>query len=143
MILTVTATTGLTQDLPQLNGPTVPEWGGPQAGLPGTAFAKVLQDVVSGEYPVVSYWKQTLIVSDNRIPALESDVSAYTFTLPTAGSPVTVTARLLFRRVFQEEMDARGWDTPDILMEQVQTTLEAQPWWRYCFPLALRSSMVP
>jgi hypothetical protein len=143
MILTIGATTGLTQELPLRDGPTVPEWGGPQAGLPGIAFAKVLQDVVSGEYPVVSYWKQTLIVSDNRIPALESDVSAYTFTLPRAGGPVTVTAELLFRRVFYEEMDARGWDTPDILMEQAQTTLVAQSWWRYCFPLALQSNMIP
>ena len=143
MILTVTATTELAQDLPQLAGPTVPEWGGPQAGFPGTAFAKVLQDVVSGEYPVVSYWKQTLIVSDNRIPALEADTSTYTFTLPTAGGPITVTAGLLFRRAFQEEMADRGWDTPDIVMEQVQATLETLPWWRYCFPLVLRSSVVP
>jgi hypothetical protein len=67
MILTISATDGEGQTLPQLSGPTVPEWGGAQSGLPGKAYAKVLCDVVSGEYPVVSYWRQALIISDNRI----------------------------------------------------------------------------
>jgi hypothetical protein len=137
-ILTVIATDGQDQALSQQGGPTVPDWGGAQGGLPGKAFAKVLRDIKTGESPVVSYWKRALIVSDNRIPATGSDTSVYTFVTPVAGGPVTVTAELRFRRVFQAVMDAKGWDTPDIVMEQAQATLSAQPWRDVFLPLALR-----
>jgi len=143
MILVLTTTLASGQGLPQLAGPTVPAWGGAQAGSPGTAFAKVLQDVVSGQAPVVSYWKQSLIVSDNRIAALESDVSSYTFSLPAGGGPVTVTAELLFRRLFQEELDARGWDSPDIMMEQEQPVLMTDPWWSLFLPLVKSQEPLP
>ena len=123
MILTVMATGGQGLPLLQRGGPTVPEWGGAQAGLPGKAFAKVLRDVKSGQSPVVSYWKQTLIVSDNRIPALGSDSSMYTFATPAEGGPVTVTAELRFRRVFQSVLEAKRWDAPDIMMQERQVTL--------------------
>ncbi len=83
LILTVSATDGQGRPLPFLSGPTVPDWGGAPAGAPGKAFAKVLQDAVTGESPVVSYWKQAFIVSDNRIPALGSATSVYTFTAPS------------------------------------------------------------
>jgi hypothetical protein len=126
LILTVLATDGLGQVLVQQDGPVVPEWGGDQAGLPGKAFAKVLRDVQSGESPVVTYWKQALIESDNRIPAMEGDVSAYAFELPLAGGPLTVTAELHFRRTFQAVMDAKGWGEADILMERAQITLPEQ-----------------
>lgn len=138
MLLTVTATDGLGQALSQQSGPTIPDWGGPQAGLPGKAFAKVLRDAATGESPVVSYWKQALIVSDNRIPALEDDTSIYTFAAPAAGSPVTVTAELRFRRAFQSVMDAKGWDVPDIVMEETQTTFSVQPWWTCHLPLVFQ-----
>jgi len=55
MILAVTATGGQGQALSLQGGPTVPDWGGAQAGQPGTAFAKVLHDAQTGESPVVSY----------------------------------------------------------------------------------------
>jgi hypothetical protein len=101
----------------------VPDWGGAQAGLPGTVFAKILQDVETAGSPVMSYWKQALIVSDNRIPALASDSSRYGFEMSTSSDPVTITAELRFRRGFQSEMDARGWRTPDIVMERSELTL--------------------
>ena len=128
MILVLTATNGQEQTLLLQSGPTVPEWGGAQAGRPGVAFAKVLRDVQSGASPVVSYWKQALIVSDNRIPALESDVSAYTFAAPVSGGPVTITAELRLRRAFQALMDAKGWSTPDVVMEEEQVELSTTPW---------------
>ena len=127
MILTVTAADARGQLLAQQSGPTVPDWGGAQAGLPGTAFAKVLRDVATGESPVVSYWKQALIISDNRIPAMGSHTSVYAFAAPVAGGPVTVTAELRFRRAFQSLMEARGWSTPDVVMEQRQVVLPAEP----------------
>jgi hypothetical protein len=140
MILTLAATDGQGQALSLQGGPAVPDWGGPQAGLPGKAFAKVLRDVESGESPVVSYWKQALIVSDNRIPAMESDASVYSFALPpTAGGLVTVTAELRFRRILQSVMDAKGWSTPDIVMEEARATLYAAPTWDIFLPLVHRN----
>lgn len=127
LILTVVAEDGQGQALPLLAGSLVPEWGGAQAGLPGKAFAKVLRDVKTGEEPVVSYWKQTLIVSDNRIPALGSNRSAYTFAAPAGGGPVTVIAKLRFRRTFQAVMEAKGWNEPDIVMEQIHAAIGRTP----------------
>jgi hypothetical protein len=83
----------------------------------------VLRDVQTGEEPVVSYWKQALIASDNRIPAMGSDRTAYTFAAPPGGGPVTVTAELCFRRTFQAVMDAKGWHEPDIVMEYERLVL--------------------
>lgn len=70
-------------------------------------MAKVLYDVKTGEMPVVNYWKQTLIAEDNRIPAMGTDTSTYTYQMPEEGA-VFVTAELRFRRLFQAEKDARG-----------------------------------
>ena len=138
LILTVRASDGAGRDLARLSGATVPEWGGAQAGRPGQAFAKVLQDVASGEAPVVSYWKQARIVSDNRIAALSNDTSAYVFAAPAAGGPITITAELRFRRAFQDLMDAKGWGAPDVVMEQAQMTLSAHAWWRVYLPVIVR-----
>ena len=137
MILVVEATGGQGQDLTLLDGSTVPGWGGAQAGLPGKAFAKLLRDAQTGEWPVVSYWKQTFLVSDNRIPALDSDASTYEFALPSASGAVTVTAELRFRRVFQGVTDARGWDKPDVVMEEAWAVLPTAPWKETFLPLAL------
>ncbi len=133
MILTVSASDGEGRALAQRSGPTVPEWGGAQAGLPGRAFAKVLQDVVTGEAPVVSYWKQALIVSDNRIPARQADTSAYVFEAPAEGE-VEVVAELRFRRVFQELADAKQWDKPDIVMERERAEVTVAPRWHGYLP---------
>ena len=140
MILTVAVTDGQGQALSQKGGSTVPEWGGAQAGLPGKAFAKVLRDAQTGQSPVVSYWKQTFIVSDNRIPAMGSDTAVYTFAAPAAGGPVTITAELRFRRAFQLLMDSRGWVAPDVVMQEAQVSLITQPWWNFYLPLILHNS---
>lgn len=124
--------------LEYLKGPSVPEWGGAQAGLPGTAYAKILQDVMTEEYPVVSYWNQTRILSDNRIPALGTAVSNYIFSEPGDGGMVTITATLIFRRTFQAEMDARAWGSNDILMESTTLALLAEPGWLRFLPLISR-----
>lgn len=138
MILTIVAIDGEGRVLSQLGGPTVPEWGGPEAGLPGTAFAKVLRDIESGEAPVVTYWKQAVIASDNRIPAMGSDTSTVTFASPAAGGAVAITARLRFRRTFHDTLDTRGWDTPDILMEEKTVSLPLERWWAVFLPIVLR-----
>jgi hypothetical protein len=138
MILTVGASDEEERGLTQESGPVVPDWGGAQAGLPGKAFAKVLQDVETGEAPVVSYWKQSLIVSDNRIPAMASDVSTYAFAAPAAGGQVDVTVDLRFRRAFQGMMDERGWETPDVAMAHAVDSISLRPWWQVFMPCVLR-----
>jgi hypothetical protein len=128
LILVVKAVEG--QDLPLSlqSGPSLPAWGGEQAGSPGKIYAKVLRDAVSGKYPVVSYWKPSTIFSDNRLPALGSDTSRYIFAAPTFTDQVVVTAELRFRRLFQAEAEARCWDSPDILMDvkSIQITVATQ-----------------
>jgi len=141
MILLVTATSGRDSPLPLLSGPTVAAWGGEVAGRPGKAYAKVLRDVITGESPVVSYWRQTLIESDNRIPAFGSDVSSYDFALPEGGGQIGVEARLLFRRAFQSLVDQRGWDLGEITMETEQLVVSTAPaTWIY-LPMMARSDL--
>ena len=93
-----------------------------QAGLSGTAFAKVLRSVVSGEYPVF-YWKQALILSDNRIPAFGTDTSVFSFVVPSAAGTATISVQLRFRRAFEDLLDVKGWDSPDIIMEEESLSL--------------------
>jgi hypothetical protein len=138
LILVVSATGDQGGPLVQREGPTVPAWGGDQAGLPGKAFAKVLRDEQTGESPVVSYWKPVSIASDNRIPALAGDTSTYTFALPTTGGPVTVDAELRFRRLFQPLMDDKGWSTPDVIMEERHIELTTEPAYRLFLPLIVK-----
>ena len=123
LILVVSADNDFEGPLTLVDGPEVPSWGGYQAGLPGVVYAKVLRDIQSGEAPVVSYWKQTAILSDNRLPAMGSHTSTYSFNLPTNGGDIVISARLIFRRVFQDIADQKGWDIPDINMREITRTL--------------------
>jgi len=118
------------EELLQLDGPVVPEWGGEgdpdegyYAGLPGKAYAKVLKELKTGVVPTGAYWNLTRIISDNRIAAFTSDNSTYTFRTPENGT-TGVTVTLLFRRAFIELMDQKGWDTPDITIAQQSISLE-------------------
>jgi len=122
LLLVVSAEDASGQPLTQLIGPTVPVWGGSYAGLPGVGFAKVLQDVETGEAPVISYWKQALIESDNRIVALETDVSTYTFQLN--GAAATVSVKVYFRRLFEPIADRYGWDLGEVVMEERVVTVD-------------------
>lgn len=110
--------------LAQLDGPTVPEWGGVgdpggacYAGLPGKGFAKVLEELWTEVSPSMAYWNRTRILSDSRIGAFETDTGTYTFAAPDDGE-ATVEVTLLFRCAFIALMDQKGWDVPDILMER-------------------------
>jgi hypothetical protein len=112
-----------------MSGP-VPDWGGPHAGHARNLYAKLLRDVASGDYPVVTCWRQTLVHSDNRLPALGSDRTSYVFNLPVGTEGAQVTARLIFRRLFQVVAQKKQWDTPDIVISQeIQT-----PWQRLYLP---------
>ncbi|MCK5804199.1 MAG: hypothetical protein KAI66_15285, partial [Lentisphaeria bacterium] len=121
MILFVSALDEAGHELSLIEGPILPNWCGEQAGLPGVAYAKVLRDVETGESPVVNYWKQTLIESDNRIAAFATDQSTYRF--QSADGMITVRAVILFRRLFQELAEAKDWNMPDILMEEAEVSI--------------------
>jgi len=115
LILTISVFDMLGNPLQQVSGPQVPNWGGDKAGAAGQIYAKILQDSLTGDYPVVSYWKQTRILSDNRIPALQSTSQTFGFTAPAHGQ-IKITTELVFRRSFQAEMETRDWNDPDIIL---------------------------
>jgi mono/diheme cytochrome c family protein len=111
--------------LNQLEGPVIPDWGGigdPEdgyyAGLPGKAYAKILQELWTEVTPSGAYWNPTRIVNDNRLAAFEPDTSSYRFKLESVNE-ATIHIRLIFRRAFIEMMDQKSWDAPDILMEEL------------------------
>lgn len=124
MILLVEVTDPEGNALPQVAGPTVPVWGGEgdpgtaggyYAGRPGSAYAKILQEMWTEVSPTGAYWNPT------RIPALESDTTSYVFQTSEVfakHSEVSVDVKLLFRRAFIEMMDQKGWEVPDILMAE-------------------------
>ncbi len=125
---------------------------GNYAGLPGKGFAKVLEDW-DGTAPAPQWRNGIRIQSDNRIAARTTDVSQYAFGAANAvaekdapltsqswgepapprnrgagegireAGPITVSARLIFRRAFKPWMDAQGWNEPDLIL--AETTIEA------------------
>ena len=128
MLVNATGTDG--DSLTQIDGPTVPECGGVgdsaqgcYAGLPGRGFAKILEELWTGISPTGAYWNPTRVLSDNRLAAFATDSSIYTFDARTE-SQVNVEVVLLFRQAFKELMDQKGWDIPDIVMEQKKIEVE-------------------
>jgi hypothetical protein len=121
MILVISAKDASGKELTQLNGPTVPDWGGTgisaidYAGQPGKGYAKILQQLWTEVTPTIAYWTQTKIVSDTRLPAKATDVTNFAFEAPSGGA-VTVEARLVYRRAFIDLARVKKWDLGDILM---------------------------
>jgi hypothetical protein len=105
-------------------GSVNPDYSGDYGGLPGKTFAKVLRDEWTGETPTAAFWRPVTIAEDSRIPALATDTTTYTFDAP-AGQAVTVNVRLIYRRAFYELMLQKGWNDPDILMENA--TIQLSP----------------
>lgn len=129
LILLVQALDESGKPLIMKNGPTLPDWcgiGDPDkgyyAGLPGKAYAKILDEVWTGVSPTAAYWNITRIVSDNRIPVLGKEQSTYRFEAPSSGN-VTIKTKLLFRRAFKQLMDWKSWDVPDLIMEEQTLTV--------------------
>jgi hypothetical protein len=111
--------------LEHLGGPTLPDWAGVgadptqgrYAGLPGTAYAKILREPWTGVVPSGAYWNPTVIESDTRLAAFASDTTTYAFAAPLGGD-VAVDVSLLFRRAFLELAEQKGWDLTDIVMAE-------------------------
>lgn len=95
-----------TQTVHDLGGVGDPEQGY-YAGLPGKFFAKVNHDA-SGNGPTF-FTDAVGIQFDNRIPAMATDNSSYTFDVPVGGGELRVSARLIYRRAFRFLVDAKQW----------------------------------
>lgn len=113
-----------------LEGSRLPDWtglGNPEAGyyagLPGEAYAKILEEIWSQESPSGSYWNQTRILSDNRIPALETAQSSYTFQL-LYNKTIQVNVQLLYRRAFIELENIKGWNRSDLLLSEQNIVIQ-------------------
>lgn len=122
MILVVEAFDADGRRLTLQEGPILPEWTGDYAGAPGKVYARVLQDEWTGEAPTSAYWRPVKVISDTRLAAFETDTTEYAFSVD-GGRPVTVEARLIFRRAPQKLMEQKGWKDPDIVMEQARVTV--------------------
>ncbi len=103
--------------LPLITGPLLPNWTGDYKNTPGIYFTKILEELWTEVSPSGSYWMQTRIIEDTRLPALETRKTEFVFEYPE-DSIVTIDASLIFRRAFFDIMQQKGWNTPDILMEQ-------------------------
>ena len=129
LILLVDAASENGQALQLLDGPIVPSWcgtddaaAGHYAGRPGTAYAKILEELWTEVSPSAAYWNPTRVLSDNRIPAMGSDTTTYVFAAPADGQ-VQIDVELLFRRAFIDLAIQKGWDTSDIRMAEATLTL--------------------
>jgi hypothetical protein len=125
MILVVQATDADGNLLLLRHGPVLPDWTGDYAEQPGQYYAKILEDEWTGESPTGAYWRDIRLVEDTRLAAFETDISRYAFAAPAEGF-VTVEARLIFRRAFQQLMEWKGWDDPDIVMEEETVVVTAR-----------------
>ena len=125
LILVVRATDAQGHLLDFSDGPVIPQWcgaGDPNegyyGGLPGKAFAKVLEELWTEVSPTGAYWNPTRLLSDNRIAAFAADSSTYTF-VTDADDKTTVDVVLLFRRAFIDLASQKDWEIRDIVMESI------------------------
>jgi len=130
LILVVEVEDATGKSLELLDGPLLANYvgiGNPEegyyAGLPGVVYAKILEDQWTEISPSGSYWNPTRLISDNRIPAMETASSEYTFSAPEQGEAI-ITVRLIFRRAFIELMEQKGWNVPDILIAKERIILK-------------------
>jgi YVTN family beta-propeller protein len=116
LLLVIRAVDAVGQELELVDGERIPTWGGDLAGVPGVGFAKILVDVESGEWPVASYWRPTLIRDDSRLAALASRTARFRFSTSLSGGRVQAT--LVFRRLFQPIARRYGWQIEDLVLDQ-------------------------
>jgi hypothetical protein len=122
MLLVVSATDERGRVLPLEEGATLPAWAGDLAGTPGAYFAKLLEQLWTGQMPTAAYWTPTRIAEDSRLPARATRTSHYTYAASGSGK-VTVDARLILRRAYDELAEQKGWPSADVLMAQEVVSL--------------------
>jgi hypothetical protein len=99
---TIASRSSLVPDYAGAGDPAAGYW----AGLAGKGFAKLF---ANGSLEGVFFTEATRIASDNRIPAGETDWSTYAFRLPDGFEPVSVDARLVYRRAPRALVDEKNW----------------------------------
>jgi hypothetical protein len=129
LILVVRAWDDKMTPLDLMEGETLPEWSGvgdPQkgyySGLPGKAFAKVLEELWTSVAPTGAYWNPTRILYDNRLSPYQKDTSKFVFSAPQKGE-VTIEVKLIYRRAYIQLMNQKGWDIPDLLLVEQDAIL--------------------
>lgn len=124
LILVVEARDENDRLLTQVEGPTIPAWGGtgnqPEdyAGQAGVIYGNILKDQDTNFVPAVAYWNPIIPAwdgSDTRLRPNEFILSQYSFTAQSHGE-VRVIARLYYRYAFIEIMRQKGWQQPDVLI---------------------------
>lgn len=121
IILVVQAFDPHGNSIPSTQGAQIPSWAGDFYGETGVVYAKVLEDAKTGDYPVVNYWKQTLIHSDNRIAANERRDEHFSFRI--GESQTTIEIQVIFRRLFQPQAELYGWDMTEITLAEETITV--------------------
>ena len=76
--------------------------------------------------PTGAYWRPVTIVSDTRLPAMATDESQLRVRAGRCRTAASVDVRLIFRRTFAALAEQKGWNDPDILMEQVSLRLRSK-----------------
>jgi hypothetical protein len=134
LILLVRVTDARGKELSYSGKNTIPYWGGQgdpaegnYEGLPGKGFAKILYEknpqyvsssksALQKQISPAPQWRIVNILSDNRIPALATDVSVYDFRVKGTDLPVTVKTELIYRRTFKNWAVMKKWDLKDIVL---------------------------
>jgi len=107
------------------------------AGLPGRIYGKI--NIAEDGTSPTFFTDAVAIVDDNRIPALATDTSHYTFEVPPDAGEIEVRARVIYRRSWRPLVDGKNWEydghgntledlsPPDFghLMASAQKTLSA------------------
>lgn len=132
VILVIEAVDAEGNSLVQTSGEIIPFYGGqgdPSEGyfadLSGKIYMKVLQEIWTENYPSGAYWNPTRTLSDNRLMPFVLDTNTFVFEMGDSSS-AEISVRLLFRRATKELMDQKGWDAPDILMEETTILVERE-----------------
>ena len=90
------------------------------AGLPGTAFAKVLTDRNGNRH--VPHYAAIDIASDNRIGPGTNAVTQHRFEIPSGCTEGEVRATVLYRPIPIHLADLRGWDATDAIIATGSST---------------------
>ena len=77
---------------------------------------------LTGDWPVASYWRPTVIRADTRLPAFGASTTEYRFVRPVSGGRVS--ARLVFRRLFEPIADRYEWDVDDLVIAEDEVLLD-------------------
>jgi hypothetical protein len=77
------------------------------AGLPGKLYAKI--NIAENGASPTFFTDAVGIVEDNRIPALATDETAYSFAVPANAGEIKVRARVIYRRSWRALVDAKRW----------------------------------